>query len=103
MRKKQYRELTERMGKNELLCHQIIGRLAALNKRLDELNNRLDELSNRHDVEEHALKLVMESMGTVLERLNSLDTDGTNNGAWMQDGIDSILGYQWPPKRGEGK
>lgn len=29
--------------------------------------------------------------------------EGTNNGAWMQDGIDSILGYQWPPKRGDGK
>lgn len=96
MRKKQYRELTERMDKNELLCHQIIGRLAALNERLDEVDKR-------HDIEEHALKLVLESMGTVLERLNSLDMDGTNNGAWMQDGIDSILGYQWPPKRGEGK
>lgn len=75
MRKKQYRELTERMDKNELLCHQIIGRLAALNERLSE----------------------------VLDRVSSLDTEGTNNGAWMQDGIDSILGYQWPPKRGEGK
>lgn len=96
MRKKRYMELIERVEKNELLCHQIIGRLAALNERIDELNHR-------HDAEEQSLKLILESLGLVLDRINSLDMDGTNNGAWMQDGIDSILGYQWPPERGDGK
>lgn len=49
-------------------------------------------------VNEHGEKLADTSL-----KLSALDYQSTNNGAWMQDGIDSILGYQWPPKRGDGK
>lgn len=62
----------------------------------------------QHRMEERLADLRMlvneqnEKLAEVSLKLSALDYQSTTNGTWMQDGIDSILGYQWPPKRGEG-
>lgn len=79
MRKKRYLDLMDQMERVELLCHQIIGQTAALNERLDRMEKRMDTLENA-------------------------PADGTTNGSSMwAEGIDNVLGYQWPPKRGDGQ
>lgn len=78
MRKKQHQELLDRMERVELLCNQIIGQTAALSGRLDRMEKRMDTLENAN-------------------------SDGTNSGSTWVDGIDNVLGYQWPPKRGDGQ
>lgn len=65
-------------------------RLDVLDKKLTDLTKRTNEMTEQ-----------LADMGMKIAALEF--QEGTNNGAWMQDGIDSILGYQWPPKRGDGK
>lgn len=48
-----------------------------------------------------------EGQREILNRLNKLEQDKpaaepeSRQTEWMQQGIDNILGYEWPPKRGD--
>lgn len=48
-----------------------------------------------------------EGQQEILNRLNRLEQDKPSaepeqrQTEWMQQGIDNILGYEWPPKRGD--
>lgn len=49
-----------------------------------------------HRIEDNQKEII-----SLLKEQKPQQTTDEKQNEWMQQGIDNILGYEWPPKRGE--